>query len=227
MNAKKVLATVGRPTLVGLALFAVSALGIAGGLSTALADFGSSYTGGPTFLTGFEEEELKLTVNGRTVTCHETSFSGETVESLGGGTWNGLALDPKFENCTAFGLPATVDKNTCRYRLTTVTPTHGLNHVHCTTPGDSITVTVFSSANHTQAPVCTYHYPQQTNTGPTYTNLNGDLGFGVNMSVASIVTGPLLTCGANGERTGTLTGSVRLSGYNSASHSTQVNIESK
>lgn len=214
--------------VLGLALASMFAMSVVMASAASAADFGSAHTTGTTFVTAFEEEEHKFTVNNRTVTCHDTSFTGESVENLGAGTWNGVTIKPKYENCTAFGLPATVDMNSCDYKFTALTAATGEVHVGCTTAGDNIRVTVFNSANHAVAPVCTFHIGPQKLGGLSYTNSAGEVKVGINVAnISTNVTGPILTCGTNGIRPATYTGSANVKGYTSSTHGTQTNVEVK
>ena len=114
--------------------------------------------------TGEQVAKHVFTVQGQKVECNKAHFSGSIAD-----TSHTIKVIPKYEECTAFGLAATVSMNSCYYDFTTGTthnsPTHyytGTVHIRCTTSGDSITVSAGDGS-------CVVHIHEQT---PTIHNVD-------------------------------------------------------
>jgi len=105
-----------------LGLLAVAALAIAAFVGTSSA---SALTSGSFTATGgagvnLETEKIVqhvFTVEGSEVKCNKVTFTGQTE----GAETTSQTVTPKYEECTGFGLPATVTNNNCVIKLTATT----------------------------------------------------------------------------------------------------------
>jgi hypothetical protein len=151
--------------ILGLALVAMFSVSAVGATVASANDFTAEEN--TVTLTGKKEAGTTdlLTTTAGTVNCseptyHATATTGSTA----------ITVTPDYATdgtCTAFGLPATIDMNSCRYifRVNAGVTTHGSVDIECN-PGDEITIT--------QPPTdkCVVHVPAQTGlTEITYTNI--------------------------------------------------------
>jgi len=147
----------------GLAL--VAALAMSSVLvSMASADVITSESGGVTTAKGTGSLGV-FKVHGGEVKCSVVSYSGSF--SSGGST---ASVTPTYEKCSFAGLSATIDMNTCSYKVNINggSSTEGTVDVVCTKAGDEITVTAPSVGTKK----CIVHVPAQTGlTSGTGTNI--------------------------------------------------------
>ena len=157
----------------GLTLAAVFALSaVAASMASAEAfHFGSTVD--HTVLTGSQVGEDVFTVHGGTVKCSTASYAG-TVESVTTKTTE-VTITPTYGGCKFAGIAnsATIDMNTCDFLFTAKTKEganyEGAGHLKCTTPGDTVTVTVVIGG----VTKCIIHIPEQSFTsGITYSNVS-------------------------------------------------------
>jgi hypothetical protein len=209
--------------VMGLALIAVLALTAIEVAAASAAEFESEAT--ETFIHGEQETKNVLTVNSRTVECKVATFDGTQV----GRTATTLEVHPVYEECMAFGLPATVTTTGCDYRLnqpgiSAEGPTSGTMNVVCTS-GDAITINVNEGT-------CSVTVGSQGGStglvGIGYTNSSSspktiDLSYSVT-AVAANVSGSVLDCGTNGARAATYTGTALATGWTNESMTTPVGI---
>jgi hypothetical protein len=133
----------------GLALFAVLAMGALSASAAMAADFHSE-NGTDTVIKGSQVGSDKFVVNAGTVTCNEATYEG--IQS--GATSNTVTVTPKYTECTAFGfVNATIHTNGCRYVFDADTNAEGFTDVtiDCSEPTEggtthqrAITVTAFN-----------------------------------------------------------------------------------
>jgi hypothetical protein len=147
-----------------LAVFAMSAVA-ASGASAAEDTFTSEVAA--TDLTGTGGlSEFRYTPGSAAASCKTATFDG-TIE---GEDANEITVHPTYENdCTVFGVNATIDTEDCNYVITGETDENedAAVHIECDEPGDEITIT---------GP-CTIHIPPQTPTGggASFANNAGDV----------------------------------------------------
>ena len=109
----------------GLLALAVMALAAVFGTASASAAKFTS-TGGVQKLTTSKNVQHVFTVTGSEVKCNKVTFTGETT----GTEATSQRVTPKYEECTAFGLPATVTNLGCDILLTTATDANGHAEAH-------------------------------------------------------------------------------------------------
>ena len=163
-----------------IAVFAMSAL-VA---SAAQAEF--TFTGWETtesnhVHTTYKSEQAAAFGDVFRVTTGKTALRCSTANGAGTSTTGDdatVTLSVTYSsNCSAAGIEnvATVEPTSCHFRFH-ITGKHteheytGDVHVLCTTPGDSIHVTIWTGTNHSGAPTCEITIPEQTINGITYIN---------------------------------------------------------
>jgi hypothetical protein len=211
--------------LVAVAVLALSATAASG--ASAAEKFHSSIEN--TFVHAEQEGTNVFTVNSRTVTCTTATFSGESKgkeTAAGVFSTTTLTVHPKYENCTAFGLPATVTTEGCNYEFlepagTTPTLTGNLNLV-CET-GKSIIINVNSGTCTvtvgTQNGLSSVSYTTETVGGHEQVKVAANV-----TNITANVAGGILTCGTNGARPSTYVGNVITKGFTNSGLGTQVNV---
>lgn len=106
----------------------------------------------PVTLTGKNTSENdKLVTTTGTVNCKTATYTGTAS-----GATTSIAVTPSFEACTAFGFPATVDVNGCKFIFNIGLTRFGDLDISCI-GGLSITVTAISAGT----PKCTVHIASQ------------------------------------------------------------------
>ncbi len=227
----------------GLALVAVLALSavVASAASAApkLTPVPEEY---PVTLKGKQSTTNVLALEGgRKVECTGATFAG-TIKNKAEAEESKLTVEPAYSGCTATILGnvdlATVTLNGCDYKLTNTEATSGTiktegweytgKEVHLECPaGASIEIHVFTTeANDlSNTPLCTYKIGAQTPAGDLDYKLlekNAE-GNGTSGEIKETVTGVATTrasgtatnCGA-ATQSGSLSGSVKVEGFNSA-----------
>jgi hypothetical protein len=111
-------------SLVALAVAAMTAIG--GASSAAATEFHS--TGG-TALNGMNQNPYSISIEGSSIICNTAELTGTAPAS---GTSITQTYHFAYSHCEAFGLPATVSTNSCRYEFNANTNT--INLQSCTTP---------------------------------------------------------------------------------------------
>jgi hypothetical protein len=166
----------------------------------------------PVALSGSQSAEnpVVLTVNNRTVKCGGTSFQSELTAST-----SSLPLSAQYESCTGFGLPTTVNMNSCRYQLNVSNagpPYGGTWGVSCGKEGDAIEINVNGGT-------CTLTIAGQSGAGEVALANTGEgqeRRVALTLQVKGLkvtVKGSIQSCGTNGLRENTnLTGWVSLKG---------------
>jgi hypothetical protein len=128
--------------------------------------------------TGAFSDAFQVTSGKTALRCQ--SANGEGTSTTGDDATVTLAVIYS-SNCSAAEIQntATVEPTSCHFRFH-VTGKHteheytGTADVFCTTPGDSIHVTIWTSTNHSGAPTCEITIPEQNGiNGITYTNITG------------------------------------------------------
>jgi hypothetical protein len=146
----------------GLALVAALAMSSVVA-SMASADVITSESGGVTTVSGSQEGTDVFKVDEGEVKCSNVTYSG----SFNSGESSGL-VTPAYSGCTFVGLIATIDMNSCQYRVNVTggASTEGSIDIVC--PGtNEITVTAPAGV-----PKCVIHIPAQTDrTQVTGTNV--------------------------------------------------------
>jgi hypothetical protein len=207
----------------GLALVAVFAMSaIASASASAEVLFHSEST--TTFLTGEQIATNTLDVEGGNVKCSTVKFTASTSSK----TVNNITVTPTYSGCTAFGLVAVVDMESCDYLLTSA---DDIIHVVC--PGSNrikVTVTPPPEGSLT----CTVEVGPQT-LSTTYTNEGGPsttrdikvtpFSF-AEVDYNVVYPGSGTKCGKAGfhENGGTYTGSITVKGYSNSGHTVQTGI---
>jgi hypothetical protein len=205
--------------VMGLALVAVLALTAVAASAASAAEFHSEASS--TFIHGEQSVENVFTVNSRTVTCKEATFTGTQT----GTATTTLTIHPTYGNCTAFGLPAKVSTAGCNYQFNQPTgsgPFSGTVNIVCET-GSKIEINVNEgTCNITvaaQGPLSSLTY---TNEG---SGSSRAVSVGANVSgISSTVSGGILACGTNGTRSATYTGTVLTKGFTNSGMGTEVGV---
>jgi len=154
----KNLKTLGVLALAATALTAV--LGV--GSASAFTKFTASKVGAT-----IEEstiENFVITMTGAKTECSNITYTGVTqaLESTS------QMLTPKYEGCTAFGLPSTVTNEGCTFNLTIGTPTGNTVHLEPVPPATTCTIKIVSKSIFGE---CLVEIPgPQTIGGFTYAN---------------------------------------------------------
>ena len=104
-----------------------------------------------------------FTVTGSQVKCTNITYSGatEALESTK------QMVTPKYEGCTAFGLPATVTNKNCTYNLTIGTPSGNTVHMERVNAAEPCEITILAKNIFGE---CHVDVTEQTVNGITYTN---------------------------------------------------------
>jgi hypothetical protein len=200
--------------VLGLTLVAVFAMSAVVASSASALHFTSEAA--TTELKGEQTEINKFTILGGTgvTECTTATFSGSTAAA----TVTEVTVIPVYKNCTSLGETATVDMNSCDYKLTipNAANVHNPVHIECSTAGDKIVVT---------APGCEITiFPQTPTGGGVVYETGGAAGATHDIVVNSTVTGIhytlhkgcLLLTGQPTEHTftdGTYTGKVTVRGF--------------
>jgi hypothetical protein len=136
----------------GLALFAVLAMGAFTASAASAGDFHSE-SATHTVIKGSQVGSDVFTVKAGTVKCEEATYAGEQV----GATATTVKVTPTYTECTAFGFVKTaIDTNGCTYEFS-----GDNNNVVIACPTAPITVTAFN---------CHVKVGSQSLAGITYTN---------------------------------------------------------
>jgi hypothetical protein len=164
--------------VLGLALMAAFAMS-AVVASAASAQNGKLTSDGPVTLTGTElagnafhfGEGLGLPAT----KCNDSTFHGGKLNGTTGGVHqllpsgeSNFTFVPKYKECKVGFLPATVDMTSCDFVFTLGATTGGgatygiTSHLECSVPGDTVHLTAFSDAGHTNR-VCSITFGAQTN----------------------------------------------------------------
>jgi hypothetical protein len=202
----------------GAALVIVFAIG-AVAVSAASARYVLTPGANPAILTGWqigkgsEGNSFEITSRGTKVACEKASYVGTTE----GTEVSEVRVHPKYEECLAFGLAATIDTVGCDYLLTGETDAfgHGKIHVICNT-GAVVKITIPSIS-------CTLKIHEQTPTETegdiTYINVGGGSDIQAEASVRGITyervgNGVLCAAGAPSEgNDGFLTAKLTINAY--------------
>jgi len=107
-----------------------------------------------------------FTVTGSEVKCTNITYTGTT----GGTTTTAQMVTPKYEGCTAFGLPATVTNKNCTYNLTIGTPSGNTVHMERINAAEPCEITILAKNIFGE---CHVDVTEQTVNGITYTNDGG------------------------------------------------------
>ena len=161
-----------------------------------------------------------LTVHGGTVKCATVRYDG-TINSATKRTTE-ITIHPTYGGCSYAGIvnSLAIDMNSCDYLFTAKTkdagPVYtGEVHIKCTTPGDTITVTVVIGG----VTKCIIHIPEQSLTGTTYSNAGAPSHIHVNVNVSGIKYSQTEGTGAgkcetkDNTTTGTWTGTATWKGF--------------
>lgn len=210
----------GRAMIKALTLLIVLAVVALGGsmpaTATAATEFHSENA--PAYLHGTQVEANLFTINGRTIECHNATYSG-TQNTL---ATSQLTLTPTLWECDAFGLAMTFTPNGCDFQLTvddSEGPYTGAMHIACT--GED---RIEMMTSH-----CTIEISAQTPAGSVdYQNQGAEAGRDIlvtwTIDLQAQMTGPKLLCGTNGTRTMTLRGTTTLKGFTTSGYTTQIGI---
>lgn len=170
----------------GLALIAVCAMS---GLAASAAQAEFTFTGWEgtesnhvhTILSGSQTtafgDKFRVTTGKLALECEKATASG----TLTVGDQATVTATPAFTNCKGGGAPVTVNTTTCDYVFhitakVTADEYKGTVDVKCTTPKDTIHVSVYTDASHTST-VCEYTIEEQEGiSGITYTNITPEKG---------------------------------------------------
>lgn len=192
----------------GAVLAAIFALSI--GASSAFAH--EYHVGGVEHSNGEQATKNVLTVNSRALECQKVTLTATTeIEGpFSGTTWE---IHPTYQECTAFGLAATVTTTNCNYRwnepmgagpyTATMNILCGSGAITISTAGCTVTIG-------SQGPL----------SGTTMTNQGAgeerQILLSLNLTtIAANVSGSVLICGTNGARTATYTGTILAKGWKS------------
>jgi len=147
----------------GLLAVAVMALTAVVGVSSA-----SAFTKFTASKVGAAIEESTITkhvfeVTGAKTECTNITYTGatEALESTK------QMVTPKYENCTAFGLPATVTVKNCTYNLTIGTPTGNTAHMERVNAAEPCEITILAKNIFGE---CHVDVTEQTVNGISYAN---------------------------------------------------------
>lgn len=153
-----------------LGLLAVAAMAIAAfvGTSSASAEFPGSFTatgGAGKKLETSKVAQHVFTVTGSEVKCNKVTFTGNTE----GAETTSQMVTPAYEECTAFGLPATVTNNNCTITLTATTNAagHAVAHLERVDPLKPCEMTILAKSIFGE---CHVDVTEQTITGLHYLN---------------------------------------------------------
>ena len=216
----------------GLALVAAFAMSaVAASAASAESPFHFGSTVDHTVLSGTQVSEDVFTVHGGTVKCSSATYTG-TINSSTTKTTE-VTITPAYGGCRFAGIAesATIDMNSCDYLFTAKTtdagPVYtGEVHIKCTTPGDTITVTVVIGG----VTKCIVHIPEQSLTGITYSNAGAPSHIHVNVNIAGIHYSQ--TEGTGGGKcetkdnttTGTYVGTATLKGFDTENHQVGISV---
>ena len=175
--------------ILGILVVAAMALTAVVGVSSA-----SAFTKFTSNKVGAAIEETTLathvfTVTGSQVKCTTITYTGSTeaLESTS------QKVTPKYEGCTAFGLPATVTNKNCRYNLTVGTVTEIIEKELVTTNTSTAHMERVNAAEACEIVIkassifgeCLVDVPEQTVNGLTYSN-DGASAIKVNINASGI-----------------------------------------
>lgn len=187
-----------------LALMLVASLGIAS-LASAAQFRAEEY---PTPIAGSQTSVPVIATNSGNIKCSSTVLTGNLAAASGT-----ISVSPSYSGCKAFGVPATVNTNSCQYALTSTNesaPFTGSLEIACAKEGDAIE---FSASTY-----CSVKLPAQKGLGAvslenTGTGSSRSINLSLNVTgLTYIETGP--SCASNGTfANGTFTGAANLSGY--------------
>lgn len=161
--------------ILGLALMAMFAMSaVTAGAASADHITAEQY---PATLTGKNTTETDkfLTTTG-TVNCKTASYAA-TISAAA----TSVSATPTYSNCTAFGFPATIDVNGCKYVFNIGAGTTGDADLSCEA-GKTITVTAVSAGTIK----CTVHVASQSDIAGTITYSN--TGAGTTREVGIVVS---------------------------------------
>jgi len=151
---------------IGILVVAVVALSAVIGVNSASAFtmFNSTVSGAAISETTLQTHIF--TVTGSEVKCTNITYTGTT----GGTTTTSQMVTPKYEGCTAFGLPAHVTVNNCTYNLTIGTPSGNTTHMERVNAGLPCEITILAKNIFGE---CHVEITEQTVNGITFTNDGG------------------------------------------------------
>lgn len=112
----------------------------------------------PVTLTGSKDGEADVVaVTAGSAACKSTTYVGTAIQAT-----TTVTISPTYNECTAFGFPATVDMNGCQYlfHINGASSTEGSADLTCPA-GKEVTVTSMSAGTIK----CTLHFPTQSSVG--------------------------------------------------------------
>jgi hypothetical protein len=194
--------------VLGLALVAVLALSAVAASAASADKFATNATPPVKLTASGKAGATKFITTAGTNTCDE-SYTGTVTEK----EVSAVTITPVYTNCTCIGVACVIDMNGCDYVLRVGAATTGTADIVCP-EGKEITLTAGAPPPLTEK--CTIHVPPQTNLSTvTYSNVGSTIQASFDLTAVKYThtkgTG-LGACTAGTSTTGSLTGTVTVSG---------------